>query len=121
MNSRGGTATTPRRQHQGPRVTVYREQALRVAALMASLDDVSASQLKALGAPQQTWNILYDNHYQWFERLGSGRYRLSPAGFQALEQYAGLVAELHEQPEKPVKKQFRGTTPELFQNWRRKV
>ncbi len=103
-HNRGGSTKVPR-------VTVYREQALRVAALMADCDDVTASQLKALGAPEQTWNILYDNHYQWFERLGSGRYRLSANGVQALEQYAGLVAELHEQPEEPEKKQFRGTTP----------
>ena len=91
-HNRGGSTKVPR-------VTVYREQALRVAALMTGLDDASASQLKALGAPQLTWNILYDNHYKWFERLGFGRYRLSNAGRQALDQYAVLVAELKDSAE----------------------
>lgn len=76
------------------RVTVYREQALLVAAALQTRSEATAAQLRKTGAPARTWNILYDNHYHWFESRGQGLYALSDAGRKALLQYADLLDEL---------------------------
>jgi len=75
-----------------PIVTAYREDALHLA-----------STLKAEGAPQtvkalreatgcdRAGRILQDNYYGWFERVRRGVYRLTPAGEEALVQYAYVI------------------------------
>jgi hypothetical protein len=78
------------------RVTVYREQALLVAAALQAQSEATAAQLRKLGAPAKTWNILYDNHYQWFESRGKGLYALTEAGCKAIQQYADLLSELQQ-------------------------
>ena len=35
--------------------------------------------------------ILQDNYYGWFERVRRGVYRLTPAGEEALVQYADVI------------------------------
>lgn len=76
-----------------PRVTAYREDALRCARV-----------LREHGAPMRpaavrdrcgvvkAATILRGNVYLWFERLGRGQYALTPAGRAALEHYADVVA-----------------------------
>ena len=122
-HNKGGSA-------RGPRMTVYREQALLVAALLQPLGQASAAQLRRLGAPGKTWHILYDNYDHWFEKCDKGTYALTAAGCQALQAHESLVrllcasvqasaaqgsraslAKAGEKGEKPIKKQFRGTTP----------
>ncbi len=76
------------------RVTVYREQALLVAAALQTEPAATAAQLRKLGAPAKTWNILYDNHYHWFESKGKGLYTLTEAGQKALRQYADLLEDM---------------------------
>ena len=62
-------------------VTVYREMAMEVARLIAAEGPCSARRLRQLGAdPDKVWGILYDNHYGWFERRGSGIYGLTERG-----------------------------------------
>ncbi|MDW7656336.1 MAG: DUF2161 family putative PD-(D/E)XK-type phosphodiesterase [Bacillota bacterium] len=78
------------------RVTVYREQALLVAAALHTHPSATAAQLRKLGAPAKTWNILYDNHYHWFESKGKGLYALTEAGQKALCQYADLLGDLQQ-------------------------
>lgn len=68
-------------------MTAYREQALITAELLAGLEAASPKMLKEAGASSKAGNILLDNHYGWFERLGKGRYSLSAEGRKALEQY----------------------------------
>lgn len=86
-HNKGGSTRTGR-------VTVYREQALRIAALLQKAETAGAAQLRQLGAPDNTWAILYNNHYRWFESAGRGRYTLTEAGREALARYADVLGEL---------------------------
>ncbi len=73
-----------------PLMTAYRERSLTVAALLRP-GVASAAALRALGAPADTYPILYRNPYGWFTRLGGGRYGLSALGRAALEEHAALL------------------------------
>jgi hypothetical protein len=78
-----------------PIMTVYREQAVLVAALLNQAgSSATAACLRRLGGPEKTWRILHDNHYGWFERQASHQYRLTPAGAAALAEHAELAAAL---------------------------
>lgn len=76
-----------------PLMTAYRERALMVAALLRD-EPSTAPLLRGLGAPDDTYAILYRNPYGWFTRLGGGRYELSPLGRAALGDHAGLLPAL---------------------------
>lgn len=73
-----------------PLMTAYRERSLTVAALLRP-GAASAVALRALGAPDDAYPILYRNPYGWFTRLGGGRYELSALGRAALEEHAALL------------------------------
>ncbi len=73
-------------------VTVYREQAIHIAALLGKYGDLSPKRLKELGADKgKTSQILQDNHYGWFERVSRGLYTLSEKGKVGLREYHELV------------------------------
>ncbi len=76
------------------RVTAYRENALLVAAGLERIGPCSPAELRALGTGKKTGEILYANHYGWFERLGKGLYGLAPAGRDGLREYAALAVLL---------------------------
>ncbi|HPQ47499.1 MAG TPA: DUF2161 family putative PD-(D/E)XK-type phosphodiesterase [Clostridia bacterium] len=67
-------------------ITAYREKALSVAFIMKDKDSVTGSEIKKDGGPPDATNILYNNYYGWFEKLGRGTYRLSDEGQRALEE-----------------------------------
>ncbi len=72
-------------------VTAYRESAVHIACGLEALGDASPAALRALGTGPKTRAILYDNVYDWFERVDRGVYRLSDAGRRALAEYAVLA------------------------------
>ncbi len=73
-------------------VTVYREQAIQIGALIGKYGDLSPKKLKELGTDKdKTSRILQDNHYGWFERVSRGVYALSGKGKAELNQYCDLV------------------------------
>ena len=74
-------------------LTVYKEQALLIAKLLEQNGELSALQLKQLGASEKTSSILQKNYYHWYERISTGIYRVSDAGRQALEEYRDLWEE----------------------------
>ncbi len=78
------------------RVTAYREGALLVAAGLERLGPCSPAALRELGTGEKTGQIVYKNHYGWFERLGKGRYGLTPAGREGLAAYAELTERLRQ-------------------------
>ncbi|MEA4890892.1 MAG: DUF2161 family putative PD-(D/E)XK-type phosphodiesterase [Clostridiaceae bacterium] len=80
--------------HRTPLMTVYREQALLIASLLQDQGSAGAADLRQKGAPDKTYSILYQNHYQWFEKQDYGLYRLSDAGQAALSQYGDLAEQL---------------------------
>ena len=56
--------------------TAYLESAVYIAALLNEHESLSAKALREMGAPENTYDILYNNHYGWFSRKGKGLYCL---------------------------------------------
>jgi len=72
----------------GGTMTAYRQKALAIAAYLQENGETKASVIaKALEEPK-TRNILYDNVYGWFDRLGKGIYVLSPRGMTELPSWS---------------------------------
>jgi hypothetical protein len=73
-------------------VTAYRENAIHIACALAMVGDASPAAVRKLGTGPKTQNILYDNVYDWFERVDRGVYRLKESGREALDMYPDLAA-----------------------------
>ncbi len=82
----GGTA------HRVKIVTAYRQEALRIAAVLAALGRQRPALLRAHAEAPKAGRILLDNVYGWFERVEHGIYGLTPAGEKALLAFAGRFA-----------------------------
>lgn len=74
-------------------VTAYREKALRVAAALQGLGEAAPAQLARIAAVSTAAAVLQQNYYGWFERVSRGRYRLTPFGEAALNEYAAVLQE----------------------------
>lgn len=81
----GGTTGTPR-------MTAYRQDALRCVAHLARHSPAAPKDI----APQtpRAGAILKSDHYGWFERIARGQYALTPKGLAALEDHADEIAGL---------------------------
>ena len=73
-------------------VTAYRQEALRMASVLAALGPQKLSILKASAEAPLAPRIVRDNVYGWFERVERGIYALTPAGAEALRTYADKFA-----------------------------
>jgi hypothetical protein len=73
-------------------MTSYRENALRIAFLLAQHGPLSAKGLRALGTGDNTWSILHRNYAGYFTRRDRGVYDVTEKGREALLQHAALVA-----------------------------
>ncbi|WP_240841203.1 DUF2161 family putative PD-(D/E)XK-type phosphodiesterase [Acidaminobacter sp. JC074] len=69
------------------RMTAYREETIAVAVALSKYQEASPKQVKLFTDNKKTGQILYSNHYGWFDRIGQGKYRLTAKGFEALETY----------------------------------
>ena len=75
-----------------PRMTAYREDALRCAMLLAGAGgSLRPATLRELSGVAKVGTMLRRNVYGWFEKTGHGRYALATAGAAALLQYADVV------------------------------
>lgn len=74
-----------------PIVTVYREEALLIAAHLAAHGPSRARDVRDATAVEKARDILYRNVYGWFEWISRGVYGLTPAGHKALTEYAEVV------------------------------
>lgn len=72
-------------------MTAYRENALFVACGLEKLGDATPAQLRSLGTGPKTLSILYENVYNWFERVERGIYRLSLEGRRGLEAFPEMA------------------------------
>jgi len=64
--------------HRTKLATAYRENALHVACCLMVTGPTSPAALRAMGTGPRTLDILRLNAYGWFERVGTGVYRLAP-------------------------------------------
>lgn len=71
-------------------MTAYRENAIFIACCLEKVDALSAAELRKLGTATNTYSILYNNYYGWFNRVSRGKYSLSKNGKLALEEYSQI-------------------------------
>lgn len=77
-------------------MTAYRQDALRCAACLDENGATKAADVARATAVGRARQIMYDDHYGWFERADKGIYALSPKGETALADHADDVASLKE-------------------------
>jgi hypothetical protein len=70
-------------------VTAYRQEALRVASVLAARGPLSPAVLRIDAEAPKAGGILRDDVYGWFERVERGIYMLTPSGAAALEMFRG--------------------------------
>lgn len=75
-------------------MTAYKENALQIALYLDAFGPLSPKSLRELGTGTKTTSILYNNFFNWFERVDHGIYRLKKEGREALDVYPE-VAEWH--------------------------
>jgi len=75
-------------------MSAYRQQALVTARLLEKAGESGPAGLVKAGAPANAGVILARNVYGWFDHRARGRYRLNPAGTEALGAYAKEVEVL---------------------------
>lgn len=77
-----------------PRVTAYRQDALRCAVLLRDRGPLRAGAVKRETGVERAPRILQRDVYGWFQRVERGVYALDPVADQALTDFAGVVEAL---------------------------
>jgi hypothetical protein len=86
--TKGGSST------RGPRMTAYRQDALRCVKHLCENGASKAASIKQATNVQRAPTILLSDVYGWFEREGRGIYKLSPKGVAATVEFASTIAAL---------------------------
>ncbi|RED52196.1 hypothetical protein DFP90_102214 [Aestuariispira insulae] len=73
------------------RITAYRQDALRLIAILDQKGEMSPAGLKMETGVDRAAAILQANHYGWFERVRRGVYVLSPKGKEAQISYRSEI------------------------------
>lgn len=94
-------------QTRRPIVTVYRQNALRCAALLQREGPTKAACVAATTGVATAAALMRQDVYGWFQRVERGIYGLSPKGREALALYADVVRAL-ETPVSPPKRRRAG-------------
>lgn len=82
----GGSST--RRQQ----LTPYRRRAIALAEQLRIQGPSKAQQLAQILDDKQARQLLYKDHYGWFERIDTGIYQLSPRGARELDGWLDKLA-----------------------------
>ncbi len=75
-------------------MTAYREAALYLACCLSQFGIQSPKSLRVMGSNEKTRQILYDNVYGWFERVGYAQYSLSRKGQQAIGEFSAVTSKM---------------------------
>ncbi|MHA6259581.1 DUF2161 domain-containing phosphodiesterase [Sporosarcina sp. CAU 1771] len=73
-------------------MSAYKETCIHVACCLAQFGPLTPKDLREMNTGERTTRILYENHYEWFERVARGLYMLSDKGKEDLLNYPDLVA-----------------------------
>lgn len=68
----------------GPLITAYRQDALRIAAYLELHGASKCADIRTATGVAVATRIMADDHYGWFERVSRGVYQLTPRGVQAM-------------------------------------
>lgn len=91
---RVGDPTTGGSSTRAPRMTAYRQDALRCARYLAENGPAKGSVIaREVSVPNAT-ALMYRDVYGWFERPEQGLYQLSPKGRAALKEFADVLKRL---------------------------
>lgn len=77
-----------------PIVTAYRESALIILDVLSVTGAMKAAKIKEVTKIDNSYNIVYHNHYNWFVKEGNGIYSVSEEGKKAKETHEALIREL---------------------------
>lgn len=75
-------------------VTAYKENSLLVLNYLNEFGPSKASIIKKTIAVDNAYSILYQNHYNWFEKVDTGIYGMSVMGKEAFINEMKLIEEL---------------------------
>lgn len=84
----GGSST------KAPRMTAYRQDALRCARYLNQHGPSKASVVAQEAMVPKARALMYSDVYGWFERAEKGVYQITPKGREALEQFAEALRNL---------------------------
>ncbi len=87
----GGTTGTPR-------MTAYRQDALRCAAHLGACGTLRAADVTQATGVVRAATLMRADHYGWFERVARGTYALTPKGQAALAASRDALAALRDGP-----------------------
>lgn len=76
-------------------VTAYRQDALRCLRHLCENGETKASIVASQTGVSRARQIMYADHYGWFERAGQGIYAATPKGKKAIGEYAGELEALN--------------------------
>lgn len=65
-------------------LTAYRESSIHIACALEVLQKASAKELKSITKIEKAYNILYENHFSYFQKIERGVYSLSEIGTNML-------------------------------------
>ncbi|MGL4634503.1 MAG: DUF2161 domain-containing phosphodiesterase [Beijerinckiaceae bacterium] len=91
---RMGDTTPGGSSSRGPRMTAYRQDALRCAVRIQQSTTAKVSVIRTEMGVARAAAILQNDVYGWFQRMDRGVYGLSPKGEAALVIFAGVVASI---------------------------
>lgn len=94
--------TSPR-----PRVTAYRQDALRCARALGEAGPLRAARVRDATGVARAQRILQRDVYGWFERVERGVYALTPRGRAALVEFADVLRGLARTAPAPLAVHFR--------------
>lgn len=75
-------------------VTAYRENSLKIAYTLKDGESMKTKEIRDAGCCDKTTTILYNNHYEWFEKVGRGEYKLNENGQKALVKYRDILKHI---------------------------
>lgn len=76
-------------------ITSYREEALlTLDALLECGGEATTKEIKTITGLDKSRKILYDNHYGWFARVDTGRYKVTENGLAATEEFEDVLRQL---------------------------
>lgn len=81
-------------------VTAYREKALRIAEALHTHGPLAPRQVRDIISSDKAASMLRGNVYGWFRRVERGVYAVTPAGIEALEQFADVLRVREGKPPK---------------------
>lgn len=80
--------------HSHPVITAYRQDALRLVAVLARSGPASTKALREATGIERSTAILQRDVYGWFERVQRGVYRLSRGGEAALVEFSAAIESI---------------------------